>query len=99
MGHASWLNRATSHEGIVERFYSKQYPREELRIDISSIMTRDWLDLGRDPLRSAYYVGHWVKAPREGSHEIHCAARDVQDISDFSMQPAREAEERDDAAV
>ncbi len=99
MGHASRLNRATSHEGIVEGFPSKQHPREELRVEISSMMTRDWLDLWHDPLRSASYVGDWVKAPREDSHEIHCAARDVQDISDFSTQPAREAEEQDDAAA
>ena len=81
MGHANRLNRATSHECTVEGFYSQQYPREEPRADVGSMMAGDWLDLGRDPLPSASYVGHWVKAPPEPSHEIHCAARDVQDIS------------------
>ena len=89
-GHASRLNRATLQEGIVEGPYSKQYAREELRAEISSMMTGDRLDLGHDPARSASYVGHWVKALREDSREIYRAARDAQDISDFLMQPERD---------
>ena len=89
-GHASRLNRATLQEGIVEGPYSKQYAREELRAEISSMMTGDRLDLGHDPARSASYVGHWVKALREDSREIYRAARDAQDISDFLIQPERD---------
>ena len=89
-GHASRLNRATLQEGIVEGPYSKQYAREELRAEISSMMTGDRLNLGHDPAWSASYLGHWVKALLEDSREIYRAARDAQDISDFLMQPERD---------
>ena len=99
-GHASRLNRATLQEGIVEGPDSKQYAREELRAEISSMMTGDRLNLGHDPARSAAYVGHWIQALRDDSREIYRAARDGQDISDYLLEPARdraaerEAEER-----
>ena len=51
-GHASRLNRATLQEGIAEGPYSKQYAREELRAEISSMMTGDRLDLGHDPAKA-----------------------------------------------
>ena len=99
-GHASRLNRATLLEGIVEGPYSKQYAREELRAEISSMMTGDRLNLGHDPARSTAYVNHWVKALRDDSREIYRAARDAQGISDYLLEPERdrvaerEAEER-----
>ena len=99
-GHANRLNRATLQEGIVEGPYSKQYAREELRAEISSMMTGDRLNLGHDPARSASYVGHWIKALRDDSREIYRAARDAQGISDYLLEPVRdrgtehEAEER-----
>ena len=91
-GHASRLNRATLQEGIAEGPYSKQYAREELRAEISSMMTGDRLELGHDPVRSASYVGHWIKALRDDSREIYRAARDAQDISDYLLEPVRERE-------
>ncbi len=91
-GHASRLNRATLQEGIVEGPYSKQYAREELRAEISSMMTGDRLNLGYDPARNASYVGHWIQALRDDSREIYRAARDAQGISDYLLEPARERE-------
>ena len=89
-GHASRLNRATLQEGIVEGPYSKQYAREELRAEISSMMTGDRLNLGHDPARNAAYVGHWIKALRDDSREIYRAARDAQGISDYLLEPLRD---------
>ena len=88
-GHASRLNRATLQEGIVEGPYSKQYAREELRAEISSMMTGDRLNLGHDPSRNASYVNHWIKALRDDSREIYRASRDAQDISDYLIEPER----------
>jgi len=89
-GHASRLNRATLQEGIVEGPYSKQYAREELRAEISSMMTGDRLNLGHDPARNAAYVGHWIKALRDDSREIYRASRDAQGISDYLLEPLRD---------
>lgn len=88
-GHASRLNRATLQEGIVEGPDSKQYAREELRAEISSMMTGDRLNLGHDPSRNASYVNHWIKALRDDSREIYRASRDAQDISDYLIEPER----------
>ena len=89
-GHASRLNRATLQEGIAEGPYSKQYAREELRAEISSMMTGDRLNLGHDPSRNASYVNHWIKALRDDSREIYRASRDAQDISDYLIEPERD---------
>ena len=88
-GHASRLNRGTLQEGIVEGPDSKQYAREELRAEISSMMTGDQLNLGHDPSRNASYVNHWIKALRDDSREIYRASRDAQDISDYLIEPER----------
>ena len=44
-------------QGIEEGFASPHYAREELRAEISSMMTGDWLRIGHDPSRHAAYVG------------------------------------------
>ncbi len=98
-GHASRLNRATLREGIVEGPYSKQYAREELRAEISSMMTGDRLSLGHDPSRNASYVNHWIKALRDDSREIYRASRDAQDISDYLMEPERDRVAERDARM
>ena len=48
-GHPSRLNRPTLVQGIEEGFASPHYAREELRAEISSMMTGDRLRLGHDP--------------------------------------------------
>ena len=87
-GHASRLNRATLQEGIVEGPYSKQYAREELRAEISSMMTGDRLDLGHDPARSALLRGSLGQGAA-GRPRARSTARPetAQDISDFLLQP------------
>ena len=97
-GHSSRLNRATLLEGIVEGPDSQQYAREELRAEISSMMTGDRLDLGHDPARSASYVGHWIKALRDDPREIYRASRDAQAISDYVLAFDRQREAERPAA-
>ena len=83
------LNRATLLEGIVEGPYSKQYAKEGLRAEISSMMSGDRLQIGHDPARSASYVNHWVKALRADPREIYRAAQDAQQISDYVLGRTR----------
>ena len=88
-GHPSRLNRATLIEGTRDGFGSKPYAREELRAEISSMITGDRLELGHDPGRHASYVGNWIQALRDDPREIYRASKDAQGISDYLLAPHR----------
>ena len=89
-GHPIRLNRATLVKGIEEGFASPHYAREELRAEISSMMTGDRLRLGHDPSRHAAYVGSWIQALRDDPREIYRAAQDAQVMSDYVLDRTRE---------
>ena len=89
-GHPSRLNRATLMTGIEEGFASPHYVREELRAEISSMMTGDRLRLGHDPSRHAAYVDSWIQALRDDPREIYRASQDAQAISDYVLGRTRE---------
>ena len=91
-GHPQRLNRATLLTGIQEGFASPHYAREELRAEISSMMTGDRLRLGHDPSRHAAYVGSWIQALRDDPREIYRASQDAQMISDYVLGRTRERE-------
>ena len=95
-GHPDRLNRATLIQGIEEGFPSPQYAREELRAEISSMMTGDRLRIGHDPSRHAAYVGSWIQALRDDPREIYRASQDAQVITDYVLDRAREKGPRHD---
>ncbi len=98
-GHPSRLNRQTLLQGIEHGYGSHAYAREELRAEISSMMTGDRLAIGHDPSRHASYVGSWVKALREDPREIYKASRDAQEVSDYLLGRGRWRDQgRDDRA-
>ncbi len=88
-GHPERLNRATLIEGTRDGYGSKPYAREELRAEISSLMTGDRLQLGHDPGRHASYVGCWIQALRDDPREIYRASKDAQQISDYVLDRDR----------
>ena len=88
-GHPSRLNRATLIEGTRDGYGSKPYAREELRAEISSMITGDRLQLGHDPARHASYVGAWIQALRDDPREIYRASKDAQGISDYVLDRER----------
>ena len=88
-GHPDRMNRETLVDGIRQGPKSPEYSREELRAEISSMMTGDRLDIGHDGSRSASYVEHWVQALKDHPQEIHLASRDAQEISDYVMERGR----------
>ncbi len=88
-GHPSRLNRETLVNGLEEGSESRAYAREELRAEISSMMTGDRLDIGHDPSRHAAYVGGWVKNLKEEPQEIYRAAKDAQDMSNYLLDRVR----------
>ena len=88
-GHPDRLNRETLTKGLEHGFASRMYAREELRAEISSMITADRLKLGHDPSRHADYVGSWVEALQDDPREIYRAAKDAQDISDYLLDRQR----------
>jgi antirestriction protein ArdC len=94
------MNRETLIEGISGGFGSPQYAREELRAEISAMMTGERVGVGHDPSRGAAYVEGWIQALEEDPREIRRAAADAQKISDFVLVRHRErVAARDPVAV
>ena len=89
-GHPDRLNRETLTKGLEHGFASRMYAREELRAEISSMITGVRLNLGHDPSRHAGYVGGWIEALQDDPREIHRAAKDAQRISDHVVALAHE---------
>ncbi len=94
------MNRATLTQGIGDGFGSPAYAKEELRAEISAMMTGERVGVGHDPSRGAAYVEGWVAALEEDPREIRRAAADAQKISDFVPARSRERQaEREPVAV
>ena len=94
------MNRETLTQGISEGFGSPAYAKEELRAEISAMMTGERVGVGHDPSRGAAYVEGWIAALEEDPREIRRAAADSQKISDFVLSRHREREAaREPAAV
>ena len=97
-GHEDRMKRETLIEGINNGFGSPAYAREELRAEISAMMTGERVGVGHDPARGAAYVEGWIAALEEDPREIRRAAADAQRISDFVLvrhierETAREAQ-------
>ena len=99
-GYPSRLDRRTLVQGIEHGYSSHAYAREELRAEISSMMTGDRLDIGHDPSRHASYEDSWIQRLREDPRELYRAARDAQGMSDYLLARAREkAPEQEPAAA
>ena len=89
-GHPDRLNRETLAEGIKAGFGSPPYAREELRAEISAMMTGERVGAGHDPARGAAYVEGWIKALEDDPREIHRAAADAQRMTNYVIEPVRE---------
>ena len=89
-GHESRLNRETFKKGVAAGFGSPDYAKEELRAEISAMMTGDRLGTGHNPQHGTAYVASWVKALRDDVREVHRAAAEADKISDYLVDPARE---------
>ena len=82
-GHPDRMNRESLKEGIEKGFGSPEYAREELRAEISAMMTGERVGVGHDPQRGAAYVENWVKVLEEDPREIHRAAGEAQRMSNY----------------
>ena len=77
------MNRDTLKDGMEQGFGSPEYAREELRAEISAMMTGERVGVGHDPQRASAYVENWVKVLEEDPREIHRAATEAQRMSDY----------------
>ena len=81
------LTAGAGHFGRVE------YAREELRAEMSAMMTGERVGVGHDGSRGAAYVEGWIKALDTDPKEMYKAAADAQNISDYLMRPIKEREQ------
>ena len=91
-GHPERMNRDTLKNGA-GNFGSEEYAREELRAEMSAMMTGDRVGVGHDGSRGAAYVQGWIKALDKDPKEIYKAAADAQKISDYLLRPIKEREQ------
>ena len=86
------MDRDTLTHGV-GNFGSTEYAREELRAEMSAMMTGERVGVGHDGSRGAAYVAGWITALDDDPKEIYKAAADAQNISDYLMRPIREREQ------
>ncbi len=99
-GHPKRMNRESLIQGVEAGFGSQIYAREELRAEISAMMTGERIGIGHDPSRGAAYVESWVAVLEKDPREIRRAAADAQRISNYILERGRqrEAEREPEAA-
>ena len=91
-GHPARMDRDTLKNGV-GNFGSVEYAREELRVEMSAMLTGDCVGVGHDGSRGAAYVKGWITALDHDPREIYKAAADAQHISDYLMRPVRDREQ------
>ena len=91
-GHPDRMNRESLQKGVEAGFGSEAYAKEELRAEISAMMTGERIGVGHDPSRGAAYVESWVAVLKKDPLEIRHAAGDAQKMSDYVLRRGRERE-------
>jgi putative DNA primase/helicase len=77
-GHSSRLNRDLDNP-----FGSEQYAREELRVEIASMIICEELGIPHQPQQHLAYINSWIKILEKDSRELVRAARDAEMISNY----------------
>ena len=89
-GHESRMNRETLTQGVKDGFDSKNYAKEELRAEMTSMTVNGVMKLPHDPERHAAYVGSWIKALKDDPNELRHAARDAGRMADYILEHDRD---------
>ena len=92
-GHRDRMDREDLMVGMQRGCDSIEYKREELRAEISALMTAQALGIPFDPKSSASYVQGWASKLDNYKQEVLHACRDAQEISDYLMDYLKEPEE------
>ena len=94
-GHPSRMDRESLAKGVADGHGSPAYAREELRAEISSMMTGDRIGIGHKPQHGAAYVKSWVATLKDDPAEILRAANDATRISHY-LYPEKDRERPED---
>lgn len=94
-GHPKRMDRESLKDAVSGGFGSQSYAKEELRAEISSMMTNTELGIGHEPRHGAAYVSSWVEALEEHPKEIVKASHDAQAMSAYMIEKGRERGEKD----
>ncbi len=92
-GHPDRMNRETLQTGVEKGFGTVEYAREELRAEMSAMMTGERVGVGHDGSRGAAYVKGWLQALDDDPKDIYRAAADAQRMTDYLVRPIREHEQ------
>ncbi|MBB5440653.1 antirestriction protein ArdC [Pedobacter sp. AK017] len=79
-GHPERLDR-----GLINKFGTELYAREELRAEIASMILGQEMQIGHDPGQHAAYVQDWVKILTNHPYEIHAAASDAEKMVSYLL--------------
>ena len=96
-GHEKRMDRQSLHDAVKAGPGSQSYAREELRAEISSMMTNTELGIGHDSRHGSAYVESWVKDLEDNPKEIGAAAREAQTMTRHMLDRVREIAEQDKA--
>ena len=91
-GHPNRLDRDTLKQGA-GKFGSVEYAREELRAEISAMLTGARVGVGHGGSRGATYVKGWLAALEHDPQEIDQAVAEAQHMSDYLLRQIREHEQ------
>ena len=96
-GHESRMNRESLKDAVTAGYGSQSYAKEELRAEISSMMTNTELGIGHESRHGAAYVKSWVEVLEEQPKEIGAASRDAWAMSTYVLERGRALAEQDKA--
>ena len=90
-GHPDRMNRESLQQGTKDGYGSEAYAREELRAEISAMMSSDRLGVAYEPQHGTAYVKGWVEVLKDDPKEIHKAAAEAGRISDYVCEAPERA--------
>ncbi len=90
-GHPDRMNRESLQQGTKDGYGSVAYAREELRAEISAMMSSDRLGVAYEPQHGTAYVKGWVEVLKDDPKEIHKAAAEAGRISDYVCEAPERA--------
>ena len=85
------MNRESLRQGTDAGFGSEAYAREELRAEISAMMSSDRLGVAYEPQHATAYVKGWVEVLKDDPKEIYKAAAEAGRISDYVCEAPERA--------
>ena len=84
-GHPSRLDRK-----LAGRHDTPEYAREELRAEMCAMLTGTRIGVGHDPSRGAAYVESWIQQLQRHPMEIHAAAIEAGQMSEYILGMGRD---------